>query len=372
MVKSNLSNLKFDYVDAMRGLAILFVIAVHTGQYGTTILPPIIVNIVGEGQRGVQLFYVASAFTLFLSFQNKSGTEINPTRNFYLRRFFRIAPMYYLGILYYVFQNSNESLPWIHESSGISVSSIMANVFFLHGLSPYWIFGVVPGGWTIAVEMMFYAILPYLFSKIQNIKHAFNFLLLSLILRFILQAIFKYFTDNVWDGLLFYFLPNQLPIFALGILMYFIIIRKENISQVNTSSLLLFSLLFLGQLFTGRHFFLTDHILFGIGFLLLGVALSRYKFLFIVNPVINYFGTISYSMYLVHFAVLHNMQSFGFIDYAHNGILNFISRFLIVLIITVIFSAVTYKAIEIPFQKLGKRIINKAENSIKVARIVPS
>ena len=53
-----------------------------------------------KGKYGVQLFFIASAFTLFLSRHRRS--EVG-NKNFFIRRFFRIAPMYYLGIILYLF-----------------------------------------------------------------------------------------------------------------------------------------------------------------------------------------------------------------------------------------------------------------------------
>jgi peptidoglycan/LPS O-acetylase OafA/YrhL len=61
---------KFDYIDAIRGLAIFMVIVLHTGQYGTSIGSSLTNKILANGARGVQLFFVASAFTLFLSYNN--------------------------------------------------------------------------------------------------------------------------------------------------------------------------------------------------------------------------------------------------------------------------------------------------------------
>ena len=50
------------------------------------------------GQRGVQLFYMISAFTLYLSLDGRR-TEQHPWTNYFLRRFFRIAPLFYLVIV---------------------------------------------------------------------------------------------------------------------------------------------------------------------------------------------------------------------------------------------------------------------------------
>ena len=57
---------KYDFVDTLRGLAVLGVVAIHTSE----LAPPsslILQTIAHAGSFGVQLFYVASALTLFLS-----------------------------------------------------------------------------------------------------------------------------------------------------------------------------------------------------------------------------------------------------------------------------------------------------------------
>src|SRR5205823_5455354 len=88
--------------DALRGLAILAVIMVHVIQYGpdAKFFSGGLISIVQHGARGVQLFFVASALTLWMSMSNRKQKK-HPTQSFYIRRLFRIAPMYYLGVAYY-------------------------------------------------------------------------------------------------------------------------------------------------------------------------------------------------------------------------------------------------------------------------------
>jgi peptidoglycan/LPS O-acetylase OafA/YrhL len=358
---------KLEYVDALRGLAILGVIMIHTNYYGKSDLPHIIKGIVEEGGRGVQLFYLASAFTLFLSFKSRLLKEKSPIRNFFLRRFFRIAPLYYLGIAYYLFQDGFGARHWLGDETHITGLNILSNATFLHGFNAHWINSIVPGGWSIAVEMTFYAVLPFLFSKIKSLNQAFNFFMISLILKSALQLFFIQFPlvcDLVlWNDFLFFYFPSQLPVFALGIIFYFIVIEKESMRSISGKSILIFSGLLLAQLATGTEIIFQNHILFSIGFLLLGFALSTYRFKMIVNPIINYIGKISYSMYLVHFAVLHWLTQFNYINYSDNGILNYAMRYCIVLALTIIFSAFLYKIIELPFQDIGKRLIIRLEKS---------
>src|SRR6185295_1431327 len=96
---------KLDYIDALRGIAIGGVLLVHCGQAGTNNYPSILQCIILNGAIGVQLFYVASAFTIFLTFADRYENEVHHTTNFFIRRFFRIAPMYYMGMVYYLYQD---------------------------------------------------------------------------------------------------------------------------------------------------------------------------------------------------------------------------------------------------------------------------
>jgi peptidoglycan/LPS O-acetylase OafA/YrhL len=354
---------KLDYIDALRGLAILGVLMVHTNQYGTTIANQIIAKIIVGGASGVQLFYLTSAFTLMLSFNNRGKTEKSPIQNFFIRRFFRIAPMYYLGILYYIFQDGLGPRYMLGNATQITVLNIISNFTFFHGFNPYWISSLVPGGWSIAVEMTFYAILPLLGTKITNGKTAFNFFIITLLLRLLFHLLLMNIhinnDDRLWEQYLFFYFPNQLPVFLLGILLYFICIEQESLEKLSKISVFIFLILLFFRYKLDTEFILPNHILFSIGFLFLGLFLSKYKFVLLVNPLIKYIGKISFSMYLVHFAILHYLMLFNSVNYFENNFLNFISRFCIVIFLTIIVASLFYNLIEVPFQNLGKKIIRK-------------
>ncbi len=365
------SNNHFDYIDALRGIAVLGVVMAHTVQLGTIHEPlnPSLGNIIHSGLYGVQLFYLLSAFTLFLSMKKRSSKEKNPIKNFAIRRFFRIAPMYYLAIVYYLWQDGFGERYWLGDATRISISHILSNVFFVHGFNPYWINSIVPGGWSIGVEMMFYAILPLLFLKIKRINQAFIFLITTLIIKFLLRILMKFVTigpDYLWDAYSYFYLPSQLPVFVLGIIMYFIVVEKDNLYRISGKYILVLAICILVDLSMDQRVVLSMHILFGIGFLALAIAISTYKSKIFINPLTIYIGKISYSMYLVHFAVFYWLSRWGFVDYVTNDYLNYVIRFLIAVAITAVISTLTYHIMEIPFQKIGKNLITKSECSTKV------
>jgi peptidoglycan/LPS O-acetylase OafA/YrhL len=115
------------------------------------------------------------------------------------------------------------------------------------------------------------------------------------------------------------------------------------------------------QLFTGKARFYSGHILFGIGFTLFAYALSQKEFKIFVNPLFKYLGKISFSMYLCHFGIFTILEKINFIDYVENQIVNYFIRFVLVVLIAVIISSIAYNLIEMPFQNIGKKIINKHE-----------
>lgn len=353
--------MKFRYIDSLRGIAVLGVLLVHFGSYFIDYLPGIIDNVIYNGARGVQLFFFASAFTLYFSFQNRLQKEKYPIRNFFIRRFFRIAPMYYIGILIYtLFINSKSS----------DIFDILCNIFFVHGFFPTAINSVVPGGWSIGVEMAFYCILPILFFLINNLSRAFWFFNFTLMFRVVLHILFKKYSlisdTFLWQEFLSLYLPSQLPIFALGILFYFIVfeddIKKKTGSRFLASGLLVLFILVSVDLLTQKFIFLNTHILFGFSFLLLAIGLQQYPIKIIVNKFTEHIGKLSYSIYLVHFAILYLFRYFGLENIliqqgtsARFVIFGF--GFLLLLVTSIIISTLTYHTIERYGQKLGQKLI---------------
>jgi len=282
--------------------------------------------------------------------------------------------MYYLGIGYYLLQDGFGPRYYLGDATHITPLNIVSNITFLHGFNPYWINSLVPGGWSIGIEMMFYALLPLLFSKIKNLNQAFIFFVGSLLLKSFLYVLLIKVPlighERLWNDYLFFYFPNQLPVFSLGIIFYFLVIQNESVTTISGKWILLFSGLLIVQLATGTTGLIPTHVLLSIGFLLLGYALSNFKFKLIVNPVINHIGNISFSMYLVHFAVLYWLNKFNLVNFSGNGILNYAIRFSITLAITAAISTIFYYIIEIPFQNLGKAVIDKWEKKEKLQSVI--
>ena len=89
---------RLEELDFFRGIAIFMMIFCHNLEFGYNAdLPQFLQNAFEAGKYGVQLFYIISGFTIFYSLSNyHSKVDTGSAKwQFWIRRFFRIAPMYY-------------------------------------------------------------------------------------------------------------------------------------------------------------------------------------------------------------------------------------------------------------------------------------
>jgi peptidoglycan/LPS O-acetylase OafA/YrhL len=355
---------KFEYITVLRALAILGVLSAHIYQITaqSKLLPNYLASFLGNGDKGVELFYLLSAFTLFHSMSIRNKEEKSPNRNFFIRRFFRIAPMYYLAIIYYLWQDGFGPRFWLDGLNQVSALNIVSNFTFLHGFNPYWINSVVPGGWSVGIEMVFYCMLPFLFSRIKNIQHAANFIIITYVIRFICFRIlytFPLIPDHAfWYSYLHFYFPNQLPVFALGIFLYFLI--YDDPAKISRKTLFLMAIILIVGInppFDDLHFY-------AFCFILLALALERYHPKVLFNKFILHIGNISYSIYLTHFAVIYLFEKLGIFNMVSgNGkatsAINYMLNYAMLLLGAIVVSTITYILIEVPMQKVGKNMIRR-------------
>jgi peptidoglycan/LPS O-acetylase OafA/YrhL len=156
-------------VDALRGLAILGVMLVHACLKVPNGLGKVR-DFGAAGTYGVQLFFVVSAFTLCWSLRSRSRGERKPLHAFFVRRVFRIGPLFWIAVAFYVWQSPEGRAFW--APNGIGVPHVLSTLAFLHGWYPTTANSVVPGGWSIAAEFTFYLCLPLLFSRVRSLSSA--------------------------------------------------------------------------------------------------------------------------------------------------------------------------------------------------------
>jgi len=359
---------KLKYVDALRGIAVIFVVFHHTKEFVSS-GPNLFFNqLINKSFIGVQLFYIVSAFTLFLSYQNRKQYEKHYIVNFFIRRFFRIAPMYYLAICFYLlWGETNETRLWLQSSEHITIGHILSNFFFVHQLNPSWINSVVPGGWSISIEMSFYLIIPLLFAFFNRIDKSIFLLTGSFYIMIVLNKILNYFPltpdMHLNAAYAYFYLPSQFPVFAFGIILYHII-NNKNLERPN----LMFLIICLcGLGFTLSKFIIPIHITLGFLILLFCLLIEKYQPYIFVNKVLCKIGEASFGIYLFHYATFYLLRKI-FIDltFFQNSYINYIIVLFICLATTYLTSKILSILIEEPFIKIGKKLIIKKESKSSV------
>jgi len=335
---------RFAYIDALRGYAILGVILVHTSQKSGF-------DSQGAfGARGVQLFFVASALTLMFSWHERH----DGTTAFFVRRIFRIVPMFWVAIPVYLA---------LHVDA--DTTQVLGAALFLQAIRPDWIEApIVPGGWSVCAEMAFYCMFPLIGTHISSFLKACALAIawFALARLWVLYgstfgaAIFPTFDApeiGIWA---FLSLPSQLPAFAVGILLYFAIPRwKHFAGRAATEMLLAAALILIAYLAAYRSPAVSY---FSLAFGLVALCLASGAGRYLINPVITWIGRFSFSIYLLHWLCIGRVVSL--VDLLQVGAgARFFLLFCGTTALTTALSAITYFAIERPMIRLGNRLIER-------------
>ena len=364
------------HLDALRGIAILGVVLVHSAL---AVLPPgqrsgAMWDFLFFGQRGVQLFFLVSAFTLFLSLQHRKQ-ELHPTRNFFIRRFFRIAPLLYvaLGLTYWLLR------PAAGPPLDMLLSACFLNGFFwrsmLHGAA---------GGWSIANEAIFYALLPLLHRWITSLRASLYALFLAVPVCLVSLHMGAHFSQNLAlkEYFMFFGFAAEFPVFLLGVVVFFIwqefgLSQDGNVEKRRLlSAFVLFSvvLAFFAELPSDNPKLWPGSMLCAS----LLLALCLYSWRVLVNRATIYLGKISYSIYLLHFFVVNHTPQW----IADLGGASLLSRypavsisfvFLLTLAVICPVATLSWLWIEEPGIRLGRRLIAYLEGQTRASKhLVPS
>jgi len=307
------SPVRHAYIDGLRGMAIFGVMIVHFAIWVTGDRPfriNFLQTMCESGARGVQLFFMISAFTLFSSARVRFASDPFPKLNFYVRRAFRILPLWWVAVAFWARVNRVSPWPdWLMYFGFIR---------FRDGVEA---FGM---GWSIFVEETFYVLLPLVFERINGLRSALVFAAQMWIIAILWEPLAKKL--GVPDGhfFIFQFPLTQWFAIATGIALFFLqeepLFRRIMLEDASAARLI--------DAFTAIILFCLirqGHKAASIGLALLFVAcMSPYTLWgkLARNRLLGLFGTCCYSIYLFHYLILtiferHRDAAFAWIGLGH-------------------------------------------------------
>jgi len=214
------------WLDGLRGAAALWVFLSHVQILSGMRWTPIL----SWGGLAVDLFMMLSGFLMAHHYRLREAREpwAAPATwaTFWTRRWFRIAPLYYLLLVVALALG-----PWIglHRdaiaavwpgtaTSGLrytdqSITNLLAHASFVFGVLPDYAFRTALPDWSIGLEMQFYLAFPFLMLSIARfgmLRAGLGVMAACLALRALLPGFFNAFEMPA-------FLPLKLYVFVLGI-----------------------------------------------------------------------------------------------------------------------------------------------------------
>jgi len=365
-------------LDTIRGIAVLLVLLFHGfgfryGLQGLSRLPRLFIAATLPGWVGVNLFFVLSGF-LITGILLDTRLRPNYYRSFYVRRALRILPLYYAVLLLLAVLTRTG---WVHRSASwgfLGLSFLyLSNVTELFGVPMQ--YGVL---WSLAVEEHFYLLWPAAVRSLSRHRVAMVGAVIC-VLCASLRAFYyirRYNTGTGYTWLVADGLATGALLAALARGPWGTRTRMRIVTAICfAASAMIFGVgypfgIFRASRFLGASLRETALNLFfaGVVVLALLVGTSRWKPL-VNRPVLQFFGEISYGLYLIHMLVfdLEDRVVGRFFPnlFGHSGRFAVMVLFFIVALgFTVAIAYLSRWYFEEPFLRMKRRFEGRATESV--------
>lgn len=361
-------------LEGLRGIASLWVLLGHI-----SLLIHCHITLISSPGIGVDLFILLSGYLMAKNYVERQHKEpwqhAETIKKFWLRRFFRIAPLYYLllavALIYGPwFGEMRDTIAQFYSGTATEYSryadqsfmNVLTHLSFLFGVLPAYGFNTTLPDWSIGLEMQFYLLFPFMMLAVMRFGYA-----TALLSMMALSCAGRYLLPDYYEA---FEMPSmiliKLNMFISGMLLAEAVRRK--------------SLLYVLFALAGP----AVSVLIGLGaiklqvmleaFMIIGMAavLWQYqesslmaKLIRIPRKVLNnrlstWLGDVSFSVYLLHLlivipaiALLLNQTD---IEY-QNDLMRFLIVCAVSMPVTYALASLLFNYVEKPGIKLGKKFL---------------
>jgi peptidoglycan/LPS O-acetylase OafA/YrhL len=367
---TDLTATHFKYLDSARGIAALMVFVSHYTGYVYKFHNPKNIGVyclLFNGNDAVSFFFVLSGFVLSYKYIN-CGKPLD-IRKFYVTRFFRLFPPYFIIVTACSLWTFHDSLT-IQRLKDLYVFNkfdFWQEAILFRYNNNFW-----GPGWTLTIEMICSFLIPFFVALALKNKRFINYFLLTIIVfgssisfcfHFLLGILacchYRLITSDEFKKTNWH--KYRYLILAVAIVLF-------SLRQINRISELGSTLVYLMN-FSGIEYF----ILSAIGSFVFLVAILRSKAVqrVLENRILVFVGRISFAIYLVHLLVLSMTLKYMGGPLQRPFSIKYLMLFTLVCFTTVFTtSALFYYFIEKPFIGIGRRITSKMKPSLIIQRDV--
>jgi peptidoglycan/LPS O-acetylase OafA/YrhL len=377
-------------LDLVRCVAILLVLVTHTVSFVDPAnhyyqLP------VFTGFAGVELFFVLSGFligTLLLKIYSQPDPfNMQKVRTFWIRRWFRTLPNYYLMIFIYAVLFFGA-----HHVNILAHLKYLAYLVFLQNAVTYQPNDFFQIAWSLSIEEWFYLLFPLILLVMARlwpkagISAFFSTILVFILAELLIRVAASAMLHRPWDEGFRKFMPFRLDSISIGVLAaYFKQLKPAYFTryakQLACFGLLVFAicctffyLLYIQHFdpITWDHSFDAGFFLKTLFFTLVSLSIaSVIPWLYqlelkrsLFTRAVTFISEISYSIYLNHLLIILTLSHLlkRYLQLPHFGVVIFVC----IWVTTIAVSAIQYNYCEVPVTNLRARFSKKQEN-IKVA-----
>lgn len=279
------------------------------------------IPILSWGRLAVDLFMLLSGFLMahhyLLRRPSTPWEDPSTWKEFWIRRWFRISPLYYLLLIvalpmgtFLGHRRDAIAVIWPATATAAarygdtSFTNIVLHVSYVFGLLPAYAFRTALPDWSIGLEMQFYLAFPFLmiaFSRYGNLRVGIAIIVTCLAAKYALSFLRSFPMPSL--------LPLKLYVFIIGMWMAFAMQRTDNryllvsvcicvlyigVEQSSESVARLFLVVAIFHMVRPFASTLLD--------LRQGLQMSLFRFM--SHPIARFMGDTSYGLYLLHLLIV--------------------------------------------------------------------
>jgi peptidoglycan/LPS O-acetylase OafA/YrhL len=273
-------------------------------------------------------------------------------------------------------------------AGGVDATHLVVSLAFLNGWSPALmptvsgVWNVVPGGWSVAVEVTFYLLFPLFATLARGVARALLVFALCCTAGWVANRVAapwlgQRYAPAAVDNFLYFWFPNQMAVFALGGVLYGVqhwlaahpaarlaaLLAARGGWVAAGAMTLVFATAFvpLPHALGGAAPYLPGFLLASLLLAAFILALAQARRSLLLTPLAAAVGRVSFSAYLLHYAVIELAVS------RHPGLFHtgagglaavaaFAATWLVVMALTFAAAWCAYRVLERPMMAAGKSL----------------